>query len=167
MTHDINHLVRVTSGIPALSAQHDAAIHVQGQIRRRLEGGVRAGGGDDFRRRIGRIGNQVNNYYARHPEAALPPAQRARGGDAGVRSDVLQTASNMLTGFETVVFHGANGMASLRALDHLQDIARNREVDPAVINAARQAGNSPAVLVDNLLALVQRNPPILSPHTRR
>jgi hypothetical protein len=73
----------------------------------------------------------------------------------------------MLTGFETVVFHGANGMESLKVLDHLQDIARNREVDPAVINAARQADNNPAALVANLLALVQQNPPILSSNTRR
>ncbi|WP_211462452.1 hypothetical protein [Collimonas silvisoli] len=167
MALEINQLVGVTRGIPALSAQHNAAIQVQGQIRRRLDGDIRAGGGDDFRRRLGRIRNQITNYYARHPDAALPPAQQPRGGDAGVSSDVLQTASNMLTGFETVVFQGANGMESLKVLDHLQDIARNRDVDPAVIDAARQAGNVPAALVNNLLALVQRNPPILSSHTRR
>lgn len=167
MTPEINHLIGVTRGIPPLRAQYDAAVQVQGQIRRRLDGDIRAGGGDDFRRRMGRIRNQVTNYYARHPDAALPPVQRPRGGAAGVSNDVLQTASNMLTGFETVVFHGANGMESLKVLDHLQDIARNREVDPAVIDAARQADNNPAALVANLLALVQQNPPILSSNTRR
>jgi hypothetical protein len=164
MRPEIDEMVDLTSGIPALSAQHTAALRVQQQLNRRLDGESRFGGADDFSRRLGRIRNQINNYYAHHPDAARPLAQVPRGHEAGVPREVLEVAVNMMTGIETVVFHNAADAHSMKAVELLQDLALNREVDRAVITAARQANNSPAALVDSLLALVRQG--VVSRNTR-
>ncbi|MDR9838210.1 hypothetical protein [Herbaspirillum huttiense] len=167
MTPEVDRLISATYGIESLASQYQAAVRVREQIGRRLDGDVRAGGGDDFARRIGRINRQIVSFYAHHPNAGQYAAVELRGGEANVSREVLEVASNCLMGFETMVsYDNADTRDKLNALAHLQDIANNQLVSPLVIDAARRANNDPETLANNLLALVQRNPPVLSLHSR-
>lgn len=162
----IDELVSHTTGIAALDAQHGAALLLRDQIHRCISGDMGNGGMDDFDRRLRRIRNQVNSYFALHPDAVPLPVNRPRGESAAVRMEVLQAASNILFGFESFALDRAdqNEGELMRVQLLMRDIANNHQVHPLVIDAARDAGNDAAALVEKLLALVRRDPPVLSIH---
>ncbi|AYR25693.1 hypothetical protein RC54_18570 [Herbaspirillum rubrisubalbicans] len=167
MTREVDNLIRVTYGIDSLASQYQAALRVREQISRRLNGDIRAGGADDFTRRIERINRQIVRAYALNPDAHRYSVVELRGSAANVSREVLEVAANRLGGFETMVSYAdVNSRDKLNVMAHLQDIQNNQLVSPLVIDAARRSNNDAATLVDNLLALVQKDPPVLSQHSR-
>ncbi|MCS4508832.1 hypothetical protein [Xylophilus ampelinus] len=152
----IDNLQQRAYGIEGLEAQYADAVALELQRQARLNGDVRAGGADDFRRRSDRIMRRIDRHYRDYPETS---ARLPRGGDAQVPSDVLKTAMNMLFKVETIVSLPADVSEGdqLQIGKILLDLAKNLPVRPAVIDAARAAQNDPQKLIGELQALVQRD----------
>jgi hypothetical protein len=79
--------------------------------------------------------------------------------------ETLTDAVGMLTGTHDADLTEVTGRNTLNVINHLHDIgtrSARSPLDPRVREAAQQAGNDPAQLVRNLLALATANPPVLS-----
>lgn len=157
MVHD---LLSRSYGIEGLGRPHEAATVLQQRIASRLAGNASEGGADDFSRRIRQIEAYVDDYYARNPGTLASNAHWPHGSMSTVAPAVLQTASNMLLGFETFanlpVAPNSDDVFKVSKL--LVDMARNRPVHPAAIAAARKSPRDPQALVDNLMKLVKQDP---------
>ncbi|MCL9843748.1 hypothetical protein [Ralstonia solanacearum] len=79
-------------------------------------------------------------------------------------AETLGAASNMVTGHHEGVNLNLSTAQMLNILNHLQDIGSRSafSLHQEVRRAAETAGNDPLQLVQNLLELVTRNPPVLS-----
>lgn len=158
----VNDLLSRSYGVEGLGRQYEAATLLQQRIESRLGGNVSEGGADDFSRRIRRIEVGVDNYYAHNPDTSAADAHWPHGSMSTVTPEVLQTASNMLLGFETFanlpVAPNSDDVFKVSKL--LVDLAQNRRVHPAVIKAAQKMPRDPQALVDNLMNLVKQDPQV-------
>lgn len=90
-------------------------------------------------------------------EPYRPAASTLPGSDAQVSSDVMETAMNLLYGFETTINPvRMNDWQKTQVGNLLRDIAANKSVSHAAVYCAYQNRSDPRALIEALVAHVSR-----------